>query len=48
MGIPLKQGRAFTKRDSGNAPKVAMIDETLAGPGPSTYAKPSYKAITAA
>jgi len=25
-----------------------MIDETLAGPGPSTYAKPSYKAITAA
>ena len=30
MGIPLKQGRFFTAQDSANAPRVALIDETLA------------------
>jgi putative ABC transport system permease protein len=30
MGIPLKQGRLFTGQDSAGAPRVALIDETLA------------------
>ena len=30
MGIPLKQGRFFSEQDGANAPRVAMIDETLA------------------
>ena len=30
MGIPLKQGRLFTEQDSANAPRIALIDETLA------------------
>ena len=30
LGIPLKQGRLFTERDNAGAPKVALIDETLA------------------
>ena len=29
LGIPLKQGRVFGAQDSANAPKVALIDETL-------------------
>jgi putative ABC transport system permease protein len=30
MGTPLKQGRLFTEQDSANAPRIALIDETLA------------------
>jgi putative ABC transport system permease protein len=30
MAIPLKQGRLFTEQDSANAPRIALIDETLA------------------
>jgi len=30
LGVPLKQGRLFTAQDNANAPKVALIDETLA------------------
>ena len=30
MGIPLKQGRLFTEQDHAGAPRVALIDETLA------------------
>jgi putative ABC transport system permease protein len=30
MGIPLKQGRLFSGQDTASAPRVAIIDETLA------------------
>jgi len=30
LGVPLKQGRLFTAQDNADAPKVALIDETLA------------------
>lgn len=30
MGIPIERGRAFSERDTGDAPRVVMIDETLA------------------
>jgi putative ABC transport system permease protein len=30
MGIALKQGRLFTEQDSASAPRIALIDETLA------------------
>jgi putative ABC transport system permease protein len=30
MGIPLKQGRFLTEQDSADAPRIALIDETLA------------------
>src|SRR5688572_31969028 len=30
LGIPLRVGRAFTQSDSGDAPAVAVINETLA------------------
>ncbi len=30
MRIPVKQGRTFSKQDSGGAPKVAVVDETFA------------------
>jgi len=30
LGIPLKQGRTFAAHDAGDAPKVAIVDETLA------------------
>ena len=30
LGIPLKQGRLFTEKDNAGAPRVALIDETLA------------------
>jgi putative ABC transport system permease protein len=30
MGIPLRQGRAFTERDSALAPKVILINESMA------------------
>jgi predicted permease len=30
LGIPLRRGREFTSRDTGDAPRVAMIDEALA------------------
>jgi|SRR5580658_282825 putative ABC transport system permease protein len=30
MGIPLRQGRFFREQDSANAPRIALIDETLA------------------
>jgi len=30
MGIPLRQGRVFTAQDAAGAPRVALIDETLA------------------
>ena len=31
LGIPLRQGRVFTERDSADAPLVGIIDERLAG-----------------
>lgn len=30
MGVPLKAGRAFSERDSADAPRVAIINETMA------------------
>jgi putative ABC transport system permease protein len=30
MRIPVKQGRTFSEQDSGDAPKVAVVDETFA------------------